>query len=344
MAHIYLDFDAYRHNLNYLSTFCKGIERLIVVFKDNAYGHGLAQMAPLAAAAGVTKAAVRNCDEARQIDGLFDEILILADYPTTNSSSSWFFAAHSIEALHIFPEKTNIHLTLDTGMHRNGISLKEVEEAFKIVKAKNLNLEACFTHYYCADELSADFFVQVAEFRKFKKNITKEAKSHSLKTPLFHSCNSAALLRQGKNSFEDDYARVGIATYGYVDLPEIFGKHDLRPVLSLWAKRISSRRLSPGDRLGYGGLFEVKDHMQVSTYDLGYGDGLLRYGGLGKLCLANKKPLLGKVSMDSFIIEGADDEVCVFQDAREFASFFGTIPYDILVKLSSLIPRSVLRN
>lgn len=344
MAYIGLDFNAYRHNLNYLGKICKGVDKLIVVFKDNAYGHGLNQMAPLAAAAGVKMAAVRSRDEAKQINGLFDKILILADYPDENSPHSWTFAAHSIEDLQNFPEKSNIHLNLDTGMHRNGIYFEDIKKALKLIKDKNLNLEACFTHYYGADDISADFFVQRTKYSKFKNTILKIAKSKSLKKPLFHSCNSSALLRSKGDSFDDDFARVGIATYGYVDLPEIFGKHDLRPVLSLWAKRISSRMLTKGERVGYGGIFETNKDMQISTYDLGYGDGLLRYNGIGKLCLADKKPFLGKISMDSFVIEGVEDSVCVFDDAREFAGFFNTIPYDILVKLSSSIPRKVLRN
>jgi alanine racemase len=83
--------------------------------------------------------------------------------------------------------------------------------------------------------------------------------------------------------------------------------------------------------------------MEVSTYDIGYGDGMFRFNGKGALHVANKKPLLGRVSMDSFTIEGNDEEVCVFDDAREFARFFDTITYDILAKLSPSLVRKVLR-
>ena len=79
--------------------------------------------------------------------------------------------------------------------------------------------------------------------------------------------------------------------------------------------------------------------INIATYDLGYGDGLLRYAGDGELPLANGKAMLGKMSMDSFSCEDAGDWVCVFDDANVWARYFDTINYDILVKLSPNIKR-----
>jgi len=343
VARIELDFDAYRHNLLYLAKFCGGIERLIAVFKDNAYGHGLTQMAPLAAAVGVRMAAVKNCMEARQIDGLFETILILADLPTAPPPPSWAFAIHSLRALKKLPPNTRLHVKVDTGMHRNGIFADEIEDAFKIATSRGLKLEAFFTHYHSADVLSSDFFVQKERFEAMKPLARKLAKRYNIKKIAFHASNSAAILREANSAFLDDYARSGIATYGYTDLPKALGEHDLRPVLSLWAKKMSSRTLTKGDCVGYGAAYEVKDKLKISCYDIGYGDGLFRYNGQGVLRIANKKPILGRVSMDSFSVEGDDDEVCVFNDVREFAQFFNTISYDILTKLSPFLSRKVIR-
>ena len=344
MAHIRLNFDAYRHNLHYLGQCCGGIERLMAVFKDNAYGHGLAQIAPMAAAVGVRLAAVKNCDEAQQIDGLFETILILADLPLEPPPDTWAFAIHSLEALQKLPPKTRIHVNIDTGMHRNGIYAWQLEDACKISAKKQLCLEAIFTHYHSADVLSCDYFVQKERFEAIKPVAKRVAKRYGFKDLKFHGANSAALLRTKGKSFTDDFARSGIASYGYTDLPQALGVHDLRPVLSLWAKKMSSRTVEKGDCIGYGATFEVTQNMEVSTYDIGYGDGMFRFNGKGALRVANGKPLLGRVSMDSFTIEGLDDEVCVFDDAREFARFFDTITYDILTKLSPSLSRRVLRS
>ena len=94
--------------------------------------------------------------------------------------------------------------------------------------------------------------------------------------------------------------------------------------------------------LRYGAKFIAKDDINVATYDLGYGDGLLRYGGYGELRLANGELVLGKISMDSFSCKDSGEWVCVFEDANVWANFFGTINYDILVKLSPNITRKFI--
>ncbi|MCK9257089.1 MAG: alanine racemase [Sulfurospirillaceae bacterium] len=337
MARIDLNFEAYKHNLNYLVNLAGNIEKLMVVFKDNAYGHGLLQMAPLAAAVGVKSVVVRNNSEASLLDGLFENILILADYPNSISSNS--YAANSLEALQFFPKSTKIHLKLDTGMNRNGIKEDELKKALICIQKNGLKLEACFSHFYSADELSADFYVQKERYKNFKELVKQELKKLNLPTPYFHSCNSSALLRQNENMFDDDFARVGVATYGYCDG---FIKHELKPVLSLWANKISSREIEQGEKVGYGGVFESEKRLKISTYDLGYADGLFRSDGKKELYLKDGKPFLGKTSMDSFMTIGDDEEVCLFEDAMPFAKHFNTIVYEILVKLSPSIPRRVI--
>ena len=158
-----------------------------------------------------------------------------------------------------------------------------------------------------------------------------------IKKPIFHSHNSAALERA--SAVEDEMVRVGIAQYGYA---QFNGSLNLKPVLSLWAKRVSRRVLKSGQSVGYGAKFIAKDDINVATYDLGYGDGLLRYNGLGELRLANGEMVLGKISMDSFSCKDSGEWVCVFEDANVWANFFGTINYDILVKLSPNITRKFI--
>ncbi|MBF0983810.1 MAG: alanine racemase, partial [Campylobacter sp.] len=136
---------------------------------------------------------------------------------------------------------------------------------------------------------------------------------------------------------EDEYARVGMAQFGYAQFDESLG---LRPVLKLYADLISSRVLKKGQRVGYGAKFEAPCDMKIGTYDLGYADGLLRYDGEGELVLPGGERMLGKMSMDSFCAEFGGERICVLDDARDWAKRFGTIEYEILVKLSGEIKRS----
>ena len=340
MAHIRLNFHHYRHNLELLASKCGAMQKLMVVLKDNAYGHGLSQMAPLAAAVGVRYAAVKDCAEGVKIAGLFERVLVLADVPRGEACASLAFAVHSLEALTALPSGTLVHVNVDTGMHRNGIGQEMLESAFNIAQKHNLVLEGIFTHFHSADVLGSDYFVQAQRFKEVKEKAKILAVRFGFMEPKFHACNSAALLRQ-HGVFEDDFARVGIASYGYIDLPECFGVFDLRPVLSLWGKRMSSRTLLPGQKVGYGGMFEATRPMRISTYDVGYGDGLFRYDGTKTVCIHNNLPLLGRISMDSFTVEGEEEEICVFEDATSLAKAANTITYEVVTRLSPWLVRRV---
>lgn len=342
MAHIILDFDAYKHNLEYLGKKVGDISKVMAVLKDNAYGHGLKQMAPLAAACGIKRAVVKDTKEALIIAPFFEKVLVLIE-ATPNQAKVDEKIAYSVDelqSLEDFPKGTTVHLKIDTGMRRNGIIPQNIEKAFKLCIKNGLILEGVFTHFYGADMLGSEFYTQHETYKNVKNTCIKLAKKYKLKKPFFHSRNSAAILRIN-NDFDDDFVRAGIASYGYTELDKSFGNFPLKPVLSLWAKRLSTRELKKGDKVGYGGVFTAKKKMTISSYDLGYGDGFFRYDGLGDLHVANGKKFLGRMSMDSFSIEGSEDEICIFDDVTEIAKHFRTISYEILTKLSPFLNRNI---
>ncbi len=342
MAKITIDKENYYHNLKLLSEKAGGVEKLMAVIKDNAYGHGLETMAKLASEFGIKKAAVKNIQEALHVEAFFDEVLILADHPPRKrEKESISYAVHSFEALKMFPKNSNIHLNIDTGMHRNGILMSEIKEALEYIKNNSLNLKGVFTHFRSADDLNGELFWQQENWKKAKREAIKKIEDLGLNMPDFHSCNSSALLRS-KGGIDDDFARCGIATYGYAHIDKNIGVYDLKPVLSLYANRLSTRALKKGQKVGYGGVFEAQNDMLVSTYDIGYGDGFFRYDGLTDLKIANGQKILGRVSMDSLCLEGKADEVCLFDDASQIAKEFNTITYEILTKLMSWIKREVI--
>ena len=341
MAYIEILQDNYRHNIEFLATKAGGKDRLMVVLKDNAYGHGLETMAKLACGFGIKISAVKTLNEAKKISFLFEEVLILADHPPCElQQANISFAVHSLEGLKEFPKKSAIHLNIDSGMHRNGVRETKIKEAFDIIIKNELNLKGIFTHFRSADELSSEQYWQNENFTKAKAVAKEFIKKHNLPMPKFHSCNSASLLRR-KEPLEDDFARCGISTYGYTHLHESFGKFDLKPVMSLWAQKLSTRSLKKGDKVGYGGMYELVEDGKVSTYDIGYGDGFFRHDGLSKLTLEGKE-ICGRVSMDSFSMLGDDKQVCLFKDAHYLAQKFSTITYDVVTKLSSCIKKVIV--
>jgi alanine racemase len=333
MATIKINKENLFYNLNQLSLKSGDKTKIAAVLKDNAYGHGIEILAKLTSKFGLEQAVVISLEEAQKIKSYFKNILILNDTPI--NAPNFSFAITSIDALKSAPKGAKLELKVDTGMHRNGILISQLQEALNIIKQKELNLFGLFTHFRSADELSSELFWQIKNFEGVKKIVKNFGFN-----PRFHSHNSAALLRS--HNFSEDIARVGIALYGYNEVPKIYNTPQLKPVLSLWAKKVSSRALKKGQRVGYGGDFCAPKDMIVSTYDIGYGHGLFRGDSKKPLITADGLAILGRVSMDFISLESTKDEVCIFNNAQYVAKHFNTISYEVLTSLKSNIKRVVV--
>lgn len=333
MAYIELNRKNFYHNLDQLVLKAGAKERVAVVLKDNAYGHGLEETAQMAAEYGIVEAVVADNDEALRIRDLFRNTLVLGDTPRVDEKLS--YAIPETERLEAIDPDVKVELKVDTGMHRNGIDIDEVDRALDLVRKRGIRLFGVMTHYRSADELTSEFFWQKRNFESVKRRVHEAG----FGTARFHSCNSAALLRS--KEFDETIARVGIAIYGFDTLPESFDRTDLRPVLSLWARRNSRRTLRPGQRVGYGGEFTASETMRVSTYDLGYGDGWPRGDAAHPYITEEGRKILGRVSMDYLSLETEEETVCIMRDAARAARHFGTIPYEITTALQPTLPRKI---
>ncbi len=340
MAKILLNKENLFHNFTIISNQAGSVEKVAVVLKDNAYGHGLLEIATLAREFGIKKAVVKSLEEAIIIEKLFDDILILAQKDIHTYSHTFHIAVNSLDAIKNLPENIKVHIKVDTGMHRNGVMPDELEEAFLGLSKKNIQITGVFTHHKAADELSTDFYWQKSVFTRVKEDVKRICEKLLLPLPAFHSCNSAALFRT--SNFDEDFARVGIATYGYLDNVGIFKFPKLKPVMSLWANRLATREIKKGQSVGYGGTFKASEDMTVSTYDLGYGDGFLRLNERNSYTTPKGYKVLGRVSMDNLSLNTKDEQVCIFDDVTTLAKEHDTITYEITTTLSPYIKKEIV--
>jgi len=331
MAHITLNKANFFHNLDLIAKQTKDIQKIALVLKDNAYGHGLLKIAKLAKEYGIKKAVVRNSHEAELIQDYFEYILVLADTKTIENNKIRY-TINNINDINKFEKNTKIELKIDTGMHRNGIAPHEIQTAFKLIKKQQLKLEAVFTHHRSADELTSEWFWQNKLFEDVKKDATKLALKYDFKQLRFHSANSASLFRH--KNFNEDMARVGLAAYGCLD-------GNFKAVLSLYASKISTREIKKGEAIGYGATYTANDDMKVSNYDFGYGDGFLRSCS-NKYVTPNNEQLLGRISMDNSTFLSTKDEILVFDDANQIAKSTQTISYEVLTSLKENIKRVIV--
>jgi len=334
MGFIKLNKKAFFHNADYYCRIIGDNKKLCIALKDNAYGHGIEYIAFMSQEYGIKHCIVRTIHEANLIFKYnFETILILYDIALHNNyPQNYIFGINSLDALLNTAKNTKIELKLDTGMSRNGISVDEIDKAVNIIHTNNLNLNGVFTHFCCADKSNDSWKVQERKFLKYTNNIKKQI-SYKFRV---HCANSSGAHKVDNSKY--DLARIGIGMYGYCNL----ANGELKPVLSLFANKISTRTLNVGDKIGYGATFRIEQkNAKVSNYDVGYGDGFFRLNEIKKAKVKNGKEILGLVSMDSFSLSGEEDVICVFDDATHLAKVHDTVEYEILTHLFPNIKREI---
>ncbi len=337
MAIIRLSRKAYFHNLDIIAQKVGAVSKIAVVLKDNAYGHGLLEMAALSKEYGIKEAVVHNVNEANEIKGYFEKILVLAgrEYIVDAKMS---FAINALSQIEMMPRGAFVELKVDTGMHRNGVAMDEVEKALAMISEQGLVLKGVFTHNRSADTLSSEWFWQRKNFEKVKEEVLSLQAKHSYETPRFHSSNSASTFRY--KAFDEDLVRIGIAAYGCLQMDKTLEQPDLQPVMTLTAQKIATRTLRKGEHVGYNATFRAEKEMRVSTYDVGYADGLIRAAS-NSYKTPEGEVLLGRISMDNSSFTGERERLVIFEDVNRYAEAAGTIGYEVLVGLHPEIERAV---
>jgi alanine racemase len=334
MGTIKLSREALEHNLDIIAHQVGGKDKIAVVLKDNAYGHGAVMIAQAASAYGVTQAVVRLEREADEIRDFFENILILGDLPT-KANPTFSYALNSLEAIETFPKGTRVELKIDTGMHRNGISAAEMEEAFRRIDKGGLVCTGMMSHLRSADTLSSEWFWQRRNFDEAKRKASALMQGYGWNIR-FHLSNSGGTFRSSIHT--DDMVRVGIALYGCLEMDATLPAPDLKPVLSLWGNRVATRLLRKGERVGYNGIYEATEDEVVSTYDLGYANGLDRLAS-NRYTTPEGVALRGRISMDNAAFASDKDELLIFDNANGYAGAVGTIGYEILACLDKDLKR-----
>ena len=334
MGTIKLSREALYSNLDIIAQQVGTKDKIAVVLKDNAYGHGAVLIAKAASQYGITQAVVRLESEALEIAEYFETILILADFPSL-PNPHFRYAVNALELIEKFPRGTKVELKIDTGMHRHGIAIDDLEKAFKHMSVQGLECVGVMSHFKSADTLSSEWFWQRRAFNGLKEKAVKLAKKEGWNVR-FHISNSAGTFRSWQ--CEDEMVRIGIALYGCLQMDSTLPQPVLKPVLSLMGDKIATRTLKAGQRVGYNGIYEAQCDEVVSTYDLGYANGLDRLAS-NKYLTPNGIALRGRISMDSVAFSTDADELLIFNDANEYAKAVGTIGYEILACLGRDLKR-----
>lgn len=251
-------------------------------------------------------------------------------------------------------QKAKVHIKVDTGMGRIGITPDEegLEFVRFLIEHPELEVEGIFTHFAKSDEedkTSANH--QLALFQNFIDRIQTEL---GLTIPVKHCSNSAAILEMPQANM--DMVRAGITTYGLYPSEEVSKDIvPLRAAMSLYSHIVYCKTIHAGQSVSYGGLFTAQKDTRVATIPVGYGDGYPRsLSGKGYVLIHGKKaPILGRVCMDQFMVDISEipgvmegDKVTLLGvdgteriTAEELGELSGRFNYEFVCDLGKRIPR-----
>ena len=281
-----VDLGAVRRNARRLLRVLEGAQ-LWAVVKANAYGHGAVDVAAAVLDEGAGALCVATVAEGLELRREFELARILVMGPTASSREIAEAREAKLE-LAIWDEEVpagvRVHLKLDTGMGRWGLSELPKPPA---------EVVGLMTHLATADTNPAFAEEQIARFHE-----ATEPYSDLMR----HAANSAAALRLPSARF--DAARCGIALYGLSPFGEDPAADGLEPALSWRSYLAQVKQLQPGESTGYGRRYVADQATWIGIVPVGYADGFRRdLTGTEVRVSGEPRRVVGTVSMDAFAIE-----------------------------------------
>jgi alanine racemase len=285
-SEINIDLGALRRNVRALLRALDGSE-LWAVVKANGYGHGATDVAGAALGAGATALCVATIPEGLSLRDEYRTERIIVMGPAGSNREVAQARAAGLElaiADGEIPEGVRVHLKLDTGMGRYGLSELPSPPA---------EVVGLMTHLATADSDAGFALAQLERFRSATEQYKHLAR---------HAANSAAALRLPESHF--DAARCGIAIYGLSPFNTDPQEDGLEPVLSWQTALAQVKRLEPGQSSGYGRRFVADAATWIGIVPVGYADGFRRdLTGTEVRVAGELRRVVGTVSMDSFAVE-----------------------------------------
>lgn len=353
LSHLIIDTTRLRHNLATLRRVAPNAAMCAMV-KKNAYGLGMMPTARLATEPGATGVkvdmlGVYGVDEAEQLvaGGIKTPILLMAPIHHTDRASPLYrhFSAGMLHPCIQEPSqlpaldqcarrigvKLPVHLYLDTGMSRSGLTIEQFATAVKdMSRYRYLHLAGIYSHLATASDHRG--FATEQRERLLHSVATVGDALPPRETWMLHLANSCGTWLG--EDFQMDMIRPGLALSGYgpdVMKPavEVSAADALQPPLSWWSQVNHVQRYEAGVRVGYGQTFELAASATLAVVPVGYADGY-RLAWSGRSCvrlfdretgqMLGESPVRGRVNMDQIVIDVTDVAKQVNESAVREAS------------------------
>ncbi len=361
-----IDLGALEENIMNMRRGLSDQTKMIGVIKTDGYGHGAVPIArktePYDFMWGYAVATVEEAMELRDA-GICKPILLLGytfpesyDTIVRNDLRPAVFKYEMARQLDEAAERAGItapvHLALDTGMSRIGVSADEkgADEALRIASLPHLFAEGLFSHFARADE--ADKTSAYAQYDRYRRFLSL-LEERGVQIPMKHIANSAAIAEM--SDVQMDAVRAGITLYGIYPSDEMDReKLPLKPVMSLISHIAYIKEVPCGTPVSYGGTYVTSRPTRIATIPVGYGDGYPRLlSGKGSVLIRGRRaPILGRVCMDQFMVDVTDIEAEEYDrvtllgsdggetvSVDEIGHLSGRFPYELVCDINKRVPR-----
>jgi alanine racemase len=337
---------------------------IMAIVKSNAYGHGLTDIARYLEAQSADSLGVGFLEEGiilRNV-GVRIPIVVLGgvlgyqirffienDLDVTVSSLE---LAESInDTMNGSKGKARVHLKIDTGMGRIGISPENAPAlAEKIVRLPHLDLVGIYSHFATSDGSDDEYMLHQLE--RFETALTA-IRRLGIEAEQIHIANSGALINAPQSCYTT--VRPGILLYGISPSESTGTLIDVQPALRFVSKVVFIKEVPSGTHISYGRTYTTRRRTRIATIPVGYGDGYSRLLSNKSDVLINgtRYPVVGTVCMDQIMVDISDaSDIHVGNDvtligsegaesitAWELSRSMGTIPYELCSGISARVPR-----
>jgi alanine racemase len=365
-THARIHLDNIRFNIEGIRKAVGAQRKILIAVKANGYGHGAVEVSRMAERIGVDWLGVSTVPEGIEIRKAGIRLPILKfspAFPEEMDAAVQYGLAltvcerSNIDALEAvcraWELKTAVHLKVDTGMGRIGISPEEAPALAAYIEnnCPHLHLQGVFTHFPVSDE--ADPVYTQGQTARFKAVVDAVQAALGRKVELVHASNSGAVLGHPPAWF--DMVRPGIMIYGFYPDEGTPRTIELRPGLSFLTRISFLKKVRAGASIGYGRTWIAPEDTWIATIPAGYADGLNRlFSNRGRVLVNGRSyPIVGRVCMDQSMLNlGPEtdarigDEVVLIGKSGneeitcyEWAQKLGTITYEVTCQINSRVER-----
>lgn len=335
---------------------------LYAVVKANAYGHGLEIASDAFWRAGVDGFMVTEAKDAILLAEKHARTPVILLTPAEKQDVGMLVqreirlvatTKQHLADIQLAAQRHNkqavVHLEIETGMNRSGMSLQEAKAVIgEMNNAQSpILIEGMFTHIYHAQDRKATER-QAESMRQFQFALQQD----NLPVPYVHVFASEALLGT-EHDYMDylfDGVRCGRMLYG-ANRPNF----STEPALTWKTQILAIHRIQPGETVGYNATYTSEKTQLIATLPVGYFHGLDRkLSNKGFVLIGGKRcPIVGNVCMNHVMVDASavfrpqvGDEVVLLGTqesasitAEDMAAQIGTIDYEVLARISPTIPR-----